>query len=253
MVGVTYLATDSLNVYGHFATAYQTPLTVELTNPSVREGGFNPDLKPSTLRSGEFGVRGVAGTANLRYELPGYFSRVEDALVGFQRADQKTYYRNAGSARRNGMEMLLDWEPIPRLAARLAYTYQRFTFTRFVAPEGDFTGKHEPAAAPHQIALRASYELPFGLRGSVQLQHVATYVVNNANTVSNPSYTVVDLRVAASRAWKMFGARPYFGIDNLFDEHYFGSTVPNAAGARYFEPSPGRQGYVGLSLELGGS
>jgi iron complex outermembrane receptor protein len=253
MIGLTYLATGWLNVYGHFATAYQTPLTVELTNPSVREGGFNPDLKPSMLRSGEFGVRGLAAPAKVRYEVSGYLSRIEDALVGFQRADQKTYYRNAGSARRNGVEMLVDWEPVRRLEARVAYTYQHFTFTHFVVPEGDFSGNREPSAAPHQLALRASYELPFGLRGSAQLQHVSAYPVNNANTVSNWAYTVVDLRVAASRSWKMLGARPYFGIDNLFDERYNGSTVPNAAGARFFEPSPGRQGYVGLTLELGGS
>ena len=253
MVGLTYLATDSLNVYGHFATAYQTPLTVELTNPSLREGGFNPDLKPSTLRSGELGVRGVAAPVGVRYEVLGYVSRVTDALVGFQRPDQKTYYRNAGAARRNGMEVLIDWEPLPRLETRLAYTYQHFTFTRFVAPEGDFSGKREPSAAPHQLTLRAGYQLPFGLRGSAQLQRVSAYPANNANTVSNWAYTVVDLRVAASHAWRMFGARPYFGIDNLFDERYNGSTVPNAAGARFFEPSPGRQAYVGLTLELGGS
>ena len=152
------------------------------------------------------------------------------------------------------MELLLDWEPLPRLEARLAYTYQRFTFTRFIAPEGDFSGKREShrrrrISSPSGPAI----ELPFGLRGSAQLQRVSAYPVNNANTLSNWAYTVVDLRVAASHAWRMLGARPYFGIDNLFDERYNGSTVPNAAGARFFEPSPGRQGYVGLTLELGGS
>ena len=142
---------------------------------------------------------------------------------------------------------------IPRLQARLAYTYQHFRFTRFVAPEGDFSGKGEPSTAPHQLAVRASYELLLGLRASAQLQRVAAYPVNNANTISNWAYTVVDLRVAAGHKWKMFGARPFFGIDNLFDERYNGSTVPNAAGSRFFEPSPSRQGYVGLTLNLGGS
>ncbi len=250
MVGVTYLVTDRLNLYGNLATAYQTPLTVELTNPSPTAGGFNPDLDPATLRSGEAGVRGVVDRARVRYEVSGYVSRVENALVGFQRADQKTYYRNAGESRRNGVEMLLDWEPIPRLQARLAYTYQDFTFTQFVAPEGDFSGLKEPASAPHQLKLRGSYEVGFGLRTSAQLQRVAAYPVNNANTISNWAYTVVDLRVSATGRWKVLGARPFFGIDNLFDERYNGSTVANAAGNRFFEPSPGRQGYVGLTLDL---
>ena len=250
MVGVTYLMTDRLNLYGNVATAYQTPLTVELTNPLVTAGGFNPDLDPATLRSGEVGVRGLADRMKVRYEVAGYLGTVTNALVGFQRPDQKTYYRNAGEARRNGIEMLLDWEPIPRLQARLAYTYQHFTFTRFVVPEGDFSGMREPSTAPHQLALRGTYELLLGLRASAQLQRVAAYPVNNANTISNWAYTVVDLRVASTHRWKMFGARPFFGIDNLFDERYNGSTVPNAAGARFFEPSPGRQGYVGLTVDV---
>ena len=253
MVGVTYLAKDSLNLFANYSTAYQTPLTVELTNPSPTAGGFNPDLDPSTLRSGEVGVRGLAEPLRIRYEISTYVAHLENGLVGFQRADQKTYYRNAGEARRKGVEMMLDWEPVPRVEARLAYTYQHFKFTRFVAPEGDFSDKFEPSTPRHQLALRGTCELLFGLRASGQLQWVDAYPVNNANTFSNWAYAVFDLRVSAHRKWKALGARPFFGIDNLFDERYNGSTVPNAAGNRFFEPSPGRQGYVGLTLDLGGS
>jgi iron complex outermembrane receptor protein len=251
MVGLTYLTTNSLNLYANFSSAYQTPLTVELNNPSPNAGGFNPDLEPSTLRSGEVGVRGLAERVRLRYEVSSYWSRLENALVGFQRSDQKTYYRNAGESRRNGLEMLLNWQPVSRFEARLRYTYQHFKFERFVAPEGDFSGKLEPSAPVHQLALSASFEPLSALRSSAQVRWVDDYVVNNANTFSNWAYTVVDVRVAASHKWKLFGARPFFGIDNLFNERYNGSTVANAVGSRFFEPSPGRQGYVGLTVELG--
>jgi iron complex outermembrane receptor protein len=182
-----------------------------------------------------------------------YISNVKDGLVGFQRADQKTYYRNAGESRRNGLEMLLNWQPLRQLETRLAYTYQHFKFTQFVAPEGDFSGKLEPSAPPHQLAFAATYEPVPEVRVSGGLRWVDDYVVNNANTASNWGYTVTDIRVAAGHKWKLLGVRPYFGIDNLFDERYNGSTVPNAAGSRFCEPSPGRQGYFGLSLDLGGS
>jgi iron complex outermembrane receptor protein len=251
MVGVTYLATDSLNLYANLSSAYQTPLTVELTNPSTTAGGFNPDLEPSTLRSGEVGVRGLAEALRLRYEVSSYWSRLENALVGFQRADQKTYYRNAGESRRKGLEMLLNWQPVSQLEARLAYTYQHFKFARFVAPEGDFSGKLEPSTPVHQLALSATVEALSVLRTSGQIRWVDDYFVNNTNTFSNWAYTVADVRVAASRKWKFLGARPFFGIDNLFNERYNGSTVANAVGNRFFEPSPGRQGYVGLTLDLG--
>jgi iron complex outermembrane receptor protein len=46
-------------------------------------------------------------------------------------------------------------------------------------------------------------------------------------------------------AWEV---RPFVGVNNLFDEEYSGSVVVNAAGSRFFEPSPGRNAFAGLGL-----
>jgi iron complex outermembrane receptor protein len=40
----------------------------------------------------------------------------------------------------------------------------------------------------------------------------------------------------------------FLGIDNVFDEAYNGSVVPNAFGDRYFEPAPGRTVFGGVRL-----
>ena len=45
--------------------------------------------------------------------------------------------------------------------------------------------------------------------------------------------------------------RPFLGIDNLFDERYNSSIITNAFGGRYFEPSPDREFYVGLTIGAG--
>ncbi len=45
--------------------------------------------------------------------------------------------------------------------------------------------------------------------------------------------------------------RPFLGIDNLFDERYNSSIITNAFGRRYFEPSPDREFYVGLTIGTG--
>jgi iron complex outermembrane receptor protein len=42
-----------------------------------------------------------------------------------------------------------------------------------------------------------------------------------------------------------------FGLNNLLDERYFSSVVINAAGARYFEPAPGRNIYLGVGVAIG--
>jgi len=45
--------------------------------------------------------------------------------------------------------------------------------------------------------------------------------------------------------------RPFVGIDNLFNERYNSSAITNAFGGRYYEPSPGREVYVGLTIGVG--
>ncbi|GMR21765.1 MAG: TonB-dependent receptor [Acidobacteriota bacterium] len=251
MVGVTYSATDSLNVYTNFATAYQTPTTVELSNRPEGEGGFNQDLDPADLRSFELGARGLLEKWRLRYELAGYVSRLDKAFVSFQREDEQTFFRNAGESSRNGIEALLTWTPSSRVETRLAYTYQDFTFKRFVTEENDYSGNREPGAPPQQLFLSGSYETSFGLRSIVQYRWVDAYPVNNANTVSNWSYGVVDLRFGLDRKWKSMGFQLFLGVDNLFDERYNASTWTNAFRNRFFEPAPDRELYVGVEIGVG--
>ena len=250
-MGMTFEARPDLNVYTSVATAYETPTAQELSNRPSGEGGFNPDLEPERLYSVEGGVRGSVARWRLSYELAGYASSLDNALVRFERADEQEFFRNAGKSSRDGLEVLVDWSPVTPLRLRLAYTYQRFRFDRFMDETGDFSGKREPGAPPHQLAAGATYTAPFGLTSIAHIRWVDAYPVNNANTVFNWASRVIDVRLELARRWTALDVRPFVGVDNVFDERYNGSTVPNAAGNRFFEPSPGRVLYVGLAFETG--
>jgi len=251
MVGVTYAAADWLDLYTSFATAYQTPTTVELSNRPSGEGGFNEDLEPQDLRSIEVGARGLLKRWLLRYEVAGYVSNLTNALVSFQRPDEQTFFRNAGESTRNGIEVLLEWSPVPRLKTRVAYTYQDFAFKRYVTDAGDYSGNREPGTPPHQVFVGVSYQTSFGLRSAAHLRWVDAYTVDNPGTVSNWSYRIVDLRFGLDRKWKSLDVRPFIGIDNLLDQRYNASTSINAVGNRFFEPAPGREFYVGITIGAG--
>jgi iron complex outermembrane receptor protein len=247
-VGLTYAARPDLNIYGSFATAYETPTLHELSNRPSGEGGFNLDLEPEDLRTFEAGVRGLIKRWRMNYDVAVYSSTLQNALVQYQRADEVEYFRNAGESSRNGIEALVEWKPDARVSTRLAYTYQRFMFERFVTDGGDFSGKREPGAPPHQLLAGVTCRTAFGLTSIAQLRWVDAYPVNDANTFSNWASKVLDLRFALDRRWRTLDVRPFLGIDNLFNERFNGSTVPNAFGNRFFEPAPGRQIYVGLAL-----
>ena len=196
-------------------------------------------------------MRGLIEPARLRYEVAGYVSTVDDALVSFQNVDEQTFFRNAGKASRDGVELLLEWVPTASFNTRVAYTYQDFVFDRFVTGSSDFSGNLEPGVPPHRVFAGFNYTAPFGLRSGATVRWVDRYTLNNRNTVFNWAYTVVDLRFGFDGTWGGVDVRPFVGIDNLFDERYNSSAIANAFGGRYYEPSPDREVYVGLTIGAG--
>ena len=247
-VGATFAAAPGVNIFTNFATAYQTPTTVELSNTPTGVGGFNQELEPQDLRSFEVGVRGLIAPARLRYEAAVYVSTVDNALISFQNPLSQDFFSNAGKSSRDGVELLLEWLPDPSFNTRFAYTYQDFVFEKFVSGSSDFAGNKEPGAPPHRIFVGFNYTAPFGLRSGATVRWVDEFFVRNDNTVSNWAYTVVDLRFGYDTQWGDVDVRPYVGIDNVFDERYNSSAIVNAFGGRYYEPSPDREVYVGITF-----
>ncbi|MEE2637343.1 MAG: hypothetical protein VYE68_08950 [Acidobacteriota bacterium] len=45
--------------------------------------------------------------------------------------------------------------------------------------------------------------------------------------------------------------RPFVGFDNIFDERDNSSTITTAFRGRYYEPSLGREVYVGFTIGTG--
>ena len=248
MAGVTFAASDEVNIYSNFSTAYQTPTTVELSNQPTGEGegGFNENLNPEDLRSFEVGARGTANEGRVSYVLAAYFATLDNAFVEFQRPDEQTFFLNAGKSSRNGLEARVDWAPTPQVSTYVSYTYQNFEFVEFETGGDDFSGNAEPGAPPHQLYVGGAYETPFGLCSIAQFRWVDAYAVNN--TAENWSYAVMDLRFGWDGEVNGVTIQPFFGVDNLFDERYNGSSIPNSFGRRYYEPSPGREVYVGFRI-----
>ena len=249
--GLTFDASDWLHVYGNFSTAFQTPTTSELSNQPDGSGGFNPDLEPERIVGGELGVRGSFENARLGYGVSGFLANVKDALVPFEGPTEEVFFRNAGEVERSGIEVFLGWEPDPAWRVELAHTIQRLRFEEFTTAEADFAGNDEPGVPTQWITLGLTHAPDIGLRTEVNFRWVDAYAVDDANTAFNDSYRVVDLRMSLDLTARRWPLRMFLGIDNLFDERYNGSVVPNAFGARYYEPAPGIQVYGGVSWPIG--
>jgi outer membrane receptor protein involved in Fe transport len=73
--------------------------------------------------------------------------------------------------------------------------------------------------------------------------------VDDAGTTSAESYLLFDARVGMRNVDAgRFTVEPFVAVANLFDETYVASVVPNAFGARYFEPGLPRTFRIGIGV-----
>ncbi|MDX1661648.1 MAG: TonB-dependent receptor, partial [Gemmatimonadota bacterium] len=88
-----------------------------------------------------------------------------------------------------------------------------------------------------------------GWRAENATRGVDAVPANDAGTAAAPAYGRVDLAAAGPTiGWGAAELRVRAGASNVLDEAYVASVVVNAFGGRYFEPGPGRAGWVGLSV-----
>ena len=263
-IGIHAEITPEVGIFANVATSFETPTTVELGNREGDSGGFNPDLDPQTGRTLELGLRGTFAE-RASYEATFFNTRLENELIPFENADLLTYYRNAGSSVRNGLELVLWTRAHELVTVQGSYSYTNAEFDEYTLSSGeDLTGKKVPGQAPHQ--LQASVRVgPRSWYLDLGVEYTGEVPVNDINCLDSiaTSPCAAD-RSGFTEAYTLFGARiggnalqlgpveitPFAGVQNLTDETYIASVTVNAFGSRYYEPGPGRTFYVGGSLAV---
>ncbi len=233
-------------VFASYSSGFETPTTTELANPDA-SGGFNPSLRPQAADNFEIGYK--AGRDGLFYELSLFQIDLEDELIPFELAafPGRTFYSNAGSSDRRGLEAAVSWQHESGLGIDASFTWSDFEFDSFIDDNGnDFSGNQLPGLPQQFGYLGFTYQTDSGFSGVLEAFHSGDLYADNANAANVPSYIVSNLRfnIDIDRGKWLF--RTYAGINNLFDESYNDNIRINAFGSRYFEPAPGRHVYVGV-------
>jgi iron complex outermembrane recepter protein len=248
-IGLSLEVADLLSVYANVASSFETPTATELANQPDGTGGLNQELDPQRTISYEGGIKGLLpGVAS--YQLSLFRANVDDALIPFVQ-DERTYFRNAGSAVHQGVEAGATLSLLPGLRANLAYTFIDARFDEYVVEEESFEENRIPGVSPHRLDGSLTYTAPFGLYGTAEARYSDTMPVDDANTASASAYTVVDLRTGLE-ALDLGGifVEPFVGVTNLFDEVYVTAPSVNHAGGRFYEAGPGRSFYAGGQVRL---
>ena len=255
MFGVVSRIAGRHAVYLDVASAFETPTTTELGNQPNGNAGLNGELDPQFSTTYETGVKGLAWS-RLRYDAALFDIEVRDELIPYEvpGGAGRTYYRNAGRTRRRGFELAASADAaFLQLAA--AYTYSNFRFRNFLVDTVHYDGNQIPGIPRQQ--LQASVTLR-ARRAYLTNEVIAKDKVfaNDANSASAPGFGIVNVRAGLvallGRPW----FSPVVGVQNAFDRRYVGSVAVNATGAslaatKFYEPSPGRTWFLGLTVASG--
>jgi iron complex outermembrane receptor protein len=242
-LGAIYRA-GTVQLYGNVRTGFETPTTTELVNRPDLTGGFNPDADPQRVFGVEAGARGTIGSTGATFDLALFSMRITDRLAPFQTeaGGDRVFYRNSGANTHRGVEAYLSTPLVAGIDLSLTYSGGAFEYD-----EDDLDGQRLPGIPAHRFygALRFA-----GERVWVRVTNETTtsYFVDDANTIENDGYELVDVYLGARIGRGGVVAAPFVRLANAFDATYAGSVVVNATGGRYFEPASGRSLQAGLNL-----
>ncbi|MCH2081277.1 MAG: TonB-dependent receptor [Saprospiraceae bacterium] len=244
-IALQYLISNTSQIFTSFSTSFETPALSELSNNPTNLGGFNNELGPQKATNYEVGYRSEF-TNRLFGEVALFYIQVEDEILPFELEPfpGRTFFRNAGSTNRTGIEMQLNYAFAKHWLARASYTYSDFKFNDF----DRFDGNRLPGIPQHMGFVALRYQKLKGFYGSIQTRFVGELFVNNSNEVTDDAYTIVNLRLGYRFRKVGWNFSPFFGVNNLLDTAYNANIRINAFGNRFFEPGPGVHFYGGIKF-----
>ena len=253
--GVAVNPSSTVTLYANVGSSFETPTTTELANSPSGEGGFNTGLKPQQAWNYEVGARGSAGR-RFGYTLAVFQADVRDALIPYEIAAPRFYYRNAGSTRHRGMELSADLAVTSGVSLNAAWTYSDYRYRRYTFTDTSphvLDGRALPGIPKHWLNLVARLQ-PATFRGAwgeVQQMYSSGYLVSDTGSTTTAPWWATNVRVGWDGKGGGVRLAPFLGINNAFNHRYVSSVVINAARGRFYEPAPGRNFYLGLSVGAG--
>ncbi len=250
--GVTFNPRSDFGLYASWGQGFMPPNTEQLMANPVQYGGFNQGLVPAESTGEEIGARGMIGPT-FSYDIDFYHLTTDNEFQRYRVTSRplETFYRNAGSSRRNGMELALSWRPVEEFTARLAYTYCDFVYTSLISPEGlDESGNYLPNTPKHQAYADFQFDPNSNWTFGTAVEMQSRAYVDFTNLPYIGGYTLYHARVGYKwNTARTNGEVTLYGR-NLGNKEYIAFTEPDPDGNSY-QPAPERGIFIQLRIAFG--
>lgn len=255
-IGIVYNLTENKNIYASISHGFSTPTVAETLTP---EGLINTSLKPETGFNYETGFKGNWLKNALYTEVSLYSIRINDLLVAQRIAEDRYVGINAGKTTHNGIELFAAYTTNPLsivvLKPHINAAFNFFKFKEFEEREVDYSGNKLPGVPVSTINLGLEVDLWEDWELYVNYFSVGKIPLNDANSDFTEGYDLFNLNSSYTLAFTGdLKLRFSAGINNITDEKYASSVLPNAVGfggaaPRYYYPGNPRNYYAGVQLK----
>ncbi len=271
VLGVTWHALDTLNLYANYGKGFETPTLAEVAYGQSPSGAvtalFNPLLVASRSRHYEIGAK-WRPTPQARIDATLYQIDTEGELVTASSNAGRTAFKNAPGTRRRGAELAASTLLGAHVSALLSASVVDARFNQSYAnstanvaagnrlpgiPQSFVFSELAWSARALDSAPGRPTATPLGSRAGLELTRAGTLYGNDVNTAVAAGYKLLAARVSHGWSFATLGApqgvlTAYARIDNLADRRYVGSVIVNQAAGQFYEPAPGRNTTLGLKV-----
>jgi iron complex outermembrane receptor protein len=265
VAGITFRASSAVNLYGSYGKGFETPTLNDLAYRAVDGSlpGLNLGLKPARSDNYEAGIK--AGNEQVRVNLAAFYIKTVDELAVQQNFNGRTVEQNIGETNRHGAELGVDANWAGGFSGRVAYTYIRAVVGEAYAtciaapcnplanPEGPLPANYKTVAAGNRLpavpmndlyaGITWSYK-PLGFSATLETQGRAQIYADDRNSAAAAGFWVTNVWAGFEQETRHWRFSEFARIDNLADRAYVGSVIVNETNSRFFEPAPGRTGYI---------
>ncbi len=193
-----------------------------------RSGGFNVFGEKGTYdeeysRLYEIGVKSVYFDNRLRLNLAGFYTDIEDEQIAlFDTDTNQPYISNAGASHRLGLEAEAEAVVLPGLELSTSFSWIEAEYDDYNDPATgkNYEGNSVFGVPDYTFNIALQYRRPlsarWGLFSRAELSGVGTRYFDDANTVKDPPYELLNLKLGVESDHLDFYAWAY----NLLDRHY---------------------------------
>ncbi len=211
-LGGVYRISDTASLKGSISKSYRVPNFNDLYWPDIAGFEGNPDLKPETGYSLDFGVSSIR--KDIQYDIFGFVRYIKDVILWQPDVDGKWSPTNLGEALYPGIETYLNVSFLNYFKANIGYT---FLYTCVLT--GDFTlkdNKRLPMIPVHEIDFGLGYEKKKNLfRVNAHYESLRYEKVTNSAYLTSHFVVNVHYRRSVSEHFSFL-----ISVDNLFNEQY---------------------------------